>query len=69
MSSSALLVALPHLDDPAFSGSYASVTAQNLARRLKAFGIASKMIRFGATTKGGYERAGFEDAWGRYLQP
>lgn len=43
--------------------------ASRLARSLKPFGIGPKKIRLGEETARGYERAQFEDAWRRYLEP
>jgi putative DNA primase/helicase len=43
------------------------MTAHQLARLLKPFGIKSKNIRDGARIVRGLERSQFEDAWTRYL--
>jgi hypothetical protein len=48
-------------------GSYLQSAAQGLARQLKPVGIRAKKIRFGETSKQGFERSDFEDAWSRYL--
>jgi 5S rRNA maturation endonuclease (ribonuclease M5) len=41
--------------------------AYGLARRLAGYGVRSKNIRDGAAVVKGYERAGFAEAWARYL--
>jgi hypothetical protein len=41
--------------------------ARGLASRLRRFGIAPRQVRIGETTKKGYVREDFVDAWGRYL--
>ena len=41
--------------------------ARTLARRLRPYGIKPRVIRIGDATARGYERADFEDAWGRYI--
>lgn len=45
------------------------ISAVQLARQLKAFGITPKTIRIGSQTCKGYPRAQFEDAFRRYLPP
>lgn len=67
LSSNAILSVLRTLEDPAWNGTYATMLPANLARRLRAFKIAPKMLRFGAVTRRGYERNDFSDAWDRYL--
>src|SRR5262249_34499840 len=42
---------------------------RNLAKQLKPYGIASKVIRINDRTPSGYTRDMFEDAWSRYLLP
>jgi hypothetical protein len=49
------------------AGSHLQSAAQGLARQLKPVGIRAKKIRFGETSKQGFERSDFEDAWSRYL--
>jgi Protein of unknown function (DUF3631) len=41
--------------------------SRTLARRLREYGIKSKVIRIDNSTHRGYERADFLDAWSRYL--
>jgi 5S rRNA maturation endonuclease (ribonuclease M5) len=41
--------------------------SRGLGLRLRQYGIQSKQIRDGATTKKGYQRADLADAWARYL--
>ena len=41
--------------------------AQSVARKLRPMGIKPEKIRFGDTTRQGYHRDDFEDAWARYL--
>ena len=41
--------------------------SRGLALRLRQYGIKSKQIRDGTTTKKGYQRADLADAWARYL--
>jgi hypothetical protein len=43
------------------------MTAVGLSKLLKPFEIFPKTIRIGTSTAKGYDRAQFEDAWGRYL--
>jgi hypothetical protein len=43
------------------------MTASGLSKLLRPFEIFPKTIRIGTGTAKGYERAHFEDAWGRYL--
>jgi Protein of unknown function (DUF3631) len=43
------------------------MTAVGLSRLLKPFEIFPKTIRIGTNTAKGYDRAQFEDAWGRYV--
>lgn len=45
----------------------APLTPHKLSRLLLPFEIASKQLRMGSASLKGYERAGFEDAWERYL--
>lgn len=45
------------------------ITARQVARLLKPFGIHPTKIRFGATTANGYEREKFRDAFSRYIPP
>lgn len=42
------------------------LTANNLARQLKRFGVNPQTIRVGTETAKGYRRADFEDVWARY---
>jgi uncharacterized protein DUF3631 len=46
-----------------------SLNDNQLARRLKQYGIKSKVIRVGDSTPRGYVRADFHDPWRRYLGP
>ncbi|MFC3815615.1 DUF3631 domain-containing protein [Lysobacter sp. GCM10012299] len=46
-----------------------AITPTSLARLLKPYSIAPKVLRFGASEARGYERAAFLDAWQRYLPP
>jgi Protein of unknown function (DUF3631) len=46
-----------------------ALTQNQLARRLKPFGIAPKTLRIGTGTAKGYLRESFEDAFNRYLSP
>jgi hypothetical protein len=41
---------------------------RTLARRLRPYGVKPHVIRLGDATARGYERADFEDAWGRYVR-
>jgi hypothetical protein len=41
--------------------------SRGLARRLKPYGVESRVVRIGEHTPRGYERSDFEDAWKRYL--
>lgn len=43
------------------------ISPRQLSARLGDFGIKSKDVRIGTTAKKGYDRADFEDAFGRYL--
>jgi hypothetical protein len=43
------------------------LTQSGLARLLRPFDIAPRDIRFGSSTRKGYYKANFEDAWSRYL--
>jgi putative DNA primase/helicase len=45
------------------------LTAVQLARLLRPFGIRPKQVRIGETSMKGYERTAFEDAFARYLPP
>ena len=42
---------------------------RGLAARLRRYEVRPKTIRVGNQTPRGYERADFEDPWGRYLSP
>lgn len=53
--------AFGHADKP--------ITVTALARLLKRFNIAPKVLREGAQIRRGYEREAFVDAWSRYLPP
>jgi putative DNA primase/helicase len=44
-----------------------SITQAQLARLLKDYRIAPKLVRIGESVVRGYERTQFEDAWARYL--
>jgi uncharacterized protein DUF3631 len=66
MFSEDLLRSLRLLEDPAFEGGYAAMKQQDLARRLRPFGIAPKPMRIGRDTKRGYELEWFRDAFRRY---
>jgi hypothetical protein len=44
-----------------------ALDARGLASRLRPYGVKPKVIRLGAATARGYERADFHDAWARYL--
>jgi hypothetical protein len=45
------------------------ITDNQLARRLKQYGVKSKVIRIGDSTPRGYIRADLHDVWRRYLPP
>jgi putative DNA primase/helicase len=53
----------------AFGRSEKPITPAALARLLKRFKIAPKVLRNGANVWRGYERDAFTDAWSRYLNP
>jgi len=42
------------------------MTANNLARQLKKYGLGPEKIRFSGETQQGYYRAAFQEAWNRY---
>lgn len=62
LSTDELCRAIGEADDQ-FKG----VTARNLARRLKPFGIAPAVVRIGDRTPRGYRREDFENAFASYL--
>ena len=45
------------------------LTDNQLARRLRQYGVKSKVIRVGTTTPRGYVREDLYDVWRRYLPP
>lgn len=45
------------------------INAYRLGRHLRAYGIATKSMRFGERWAKGWERSDFADAWSRYLPP
>lgn len=65
----ALLDALNSRDDapwPRFGRDRDGMTARDLARMLKPYGIEPRTVRIGATTGKGYSRSAFAEAWKRY---
>jgi hypothetical protein len=45
------------------------LNARGLARRLRDYGVTSRQVRIGHTTRKGYVRDDLHDAWSRYLPP
>lgn len=71
MSSAQMIAALNELDEAGWGGWHdgKGMTARDLARRLKPYGIRSKVIRLDDnSTPRGYLREDFTDAWVRYLR-
>jgi hypothetical protein len=63
-----LLDELAQIDDAPWGDWYGKrIPPRKMADLLRPFGIRPKTIRIGETTKSGYERGWFADAWGRYL--
>jgi Protein of unknown function (DUF3631)/Toprim-like len=63
-----LLDELAQIDDAPWGDWYGKrISPRKLAQLLKPYGIKPKTIRIGETTKSGYDRGWFADAWGRYL--
>jgi hypothetical protein len=65
-----LVAALIRIDESPWGdidGRGRELDGRRLAALLKPFGIRSKQVRVGATTKKGYRREDFIDAWNRYL--
>jgi hypothetical protein len=68
LDSKALLERLYKLDEAPWDDLYGKrLDARGLAQRLRPYGVRPKVIRVGASTPRGYERADFRDAWTRYL--
>jgi hypothetical protein len=65
-----LLDELAQLEEAPWGDWYGKrITANKLAQILKPYGIKPKTLRIGDTTKSGYDRGWFADAWNRYLPP
>jgi hypothetical protein len=63
-----LLQELAQLEDAPWGDWYGKcISAIRLAQLLKPYGIKPKTLRIGGTTKAGYDRGWFADAWNRYL--
>ena len=45
------------------------ITAHQLAKRLKSFGIKSKNMRLGESVTKGFDKVDFVKVWGQYLRP
>jgi hypothetical protein len=71
MPTADILKALIELDESPWGEMYGGkpLNSRGLAKRLAAYGVKPKMIRFGATTARGYARSDLIDAWTRYLPP
>jgi hypothetical protein len=66
----AILTALHALEEaPWMDLNGKGLDSRGLGLRLRQYGIKSRQIRDGATTKKGYQRADLADAWARYLPP
>jgi hypothetical protein len=64
-----LVHALNELDDAPYGGwnLNAGISTRELGKKLVPYGIRAKSIRIENTKSKGYERAQFEDSWGRYF--
>jgi hypothetical protein len=70
MSTNGILEALHALDESPWADLRGKpLDAHGLARRLKAYGVARKLIRIGDWVGKGYSREDMHDAWQRYLPP
>ena len=67
ISTAELISALQADEEGPWASERSPLTPHRLSRLLLPFGIASKQLRIGSVSLKGYERAGFEDAWERYL--
>jgi hypothetical protein len=62
-----VLAALHKIAEAPWSDWYShALTARGLARLLKPYGIRPKVLRIGDSTRRGYDRDDFVDAWSRY---